>query len=164
MINSYELYLCFFTCLTFSFRHQKVPTFPEFVDYVLNTDVEEYNEHWVPYYLLCTPCHLNYTIIAKTETIADDSRYILDVLKQHGVGQSQAQKDTLTRIHQTGKRSTSTTSRDFYSQLNKEQVKGLYDKYEIDMEMYDYVIEPYLSYAVNTLPPKYAPKLAINQA
>ena len=43
-------------------------------------------------------------------------------------------------------------------QLNKEQVKGLYDKYEIDMEMFNYVIEPYLSYAVNTLPPKYAPK------
>ena len=42
--------------------------------------------------------------------------------------------------------------------MNKEQVKGLYDKYEIDMEMFNYVIEPYLSYALNTLPPKYAPK------
>ena len=83
------------------------------------------------------------------------------MLKQHGIGQSQAGKDTLTRIHQTGKKSSSTTSRDFYSQLNKEQVKGLYDKYEIDMVMYDYVIEPYLSYAVNTLPPKYAPKQVI---
>jgi hypothetical protein len=83
------------------------------------------------------------------------------VLKQHGIGQSQAAKDTLTRIHQTGKKSSSTTSRDFYSQLNKEQVKGLYDKYEIDMVMYDYVIEPYLSFAVNTLPPKYAPKQVI---
>ena len=36
-------------------------------------------------------------------------------------------------------------------------MKGLYDKYEVDMEMFDYIIEPYLSYAVNTLPPKYAP-------
>merc|ERR1719427_541820 len=115
-------------------RHRRVPTFPEFVDYLLDTEVEEYNEHWVPYYLLCTPCHLNYTILAKTETIEDDSRYILEVLKQHGVGHSQAQKETLARIHQTGKKSTSTTSRDFFSQLNKEQVKGLFDKYEVDME------------------------------
>ena len=37
--------------------------------------------------------------------------------------------------------------RDFFSQLNKEAVKGLYDKYVIDMEMWDYRIEPYLSYA-----------------
>jgi hypothetical protein len=34
----------------------------------------KYNEHWLPYYLLCTPCHLNYTIIAKMDTIEDDSR------------------------------------------------------------------------------------------
>ena len=27
------------------------------------------------------------------------------------------------------------------------QVKSLYDKYEVDMEMWDYRIEPYLSYA-----------------
>ena len=59
-----------------SCRYQKAPTFPEFVDYVLDTDVESYNEHWVPYYLLCTPCHLNYTVIAKTESIGDDSRLI----------------------------------------------------------------------------------------
>ena len=37
-------------------------------------------------------------------------------------------------------------------------MKALYDKYEIDMEMFQYVIEPYLSFALNTLPPKYAPK------
>ena len=91
-------------------------------------------------------------------------RYILEVLKRHGIGQSKAQKETLTRIHQTGKKSTSSTSREYFSQLNKEQVKGLYDKYEIDMEMFDYVIEPYLSYAVNTLPPKYAPKQTIVNA
>ena len=85
-------------------------------------------------------------------------RYILDVLKMHGLSQSLAQKETLVKIHQTGRKSSSATSREYYMQLNKEQVKGLYDKYEIDMEMFNYVIEPYLSYAVNTLPPKYAPK------
>ena len=56
-------------------RYKGIPTFPEFVDYLLSTDVEMYNEHWLPYYLLCTPCHLNYTVIAKTEDIADDSRW-----------------------------------------------------------------------------------------
>merc|ERR1712016_103903 len=30
--------------------------------------------HTLPYYLLCTPCHLNYTVIAKTEDIQGDSR------------------------------------------------------------------------------------------
>ena len=60
-----------------SFRFKKVPTFPEFVDFLLSTEVETYNEHWLPYYLLCTPCHLNYTVIAKTEDIYDDSRSLM---------------------------------------------------------------------------------------
>ena len=51
-----------------------MPTFSEFVDFLLSTEVETYNEHWLPYYLLCTPCHLNYTVIARTEDIKDDSR------------------------------------------------------------------------------------------
>ena len=71
------------------------------------------------------------------------------------------------RIHQTGGKPSQSTAREFFSQLNKEsvrsvlkrsfdndlqltttsQVKSLYDKYEVDMEMWDYRIEPYLSYA-----------------
>ena len=84
----------------------------------------------------------------------------MEILKQRGIGQSRAQSETLSKIHQTGKISSSSTSREYFTQLNKEQVKSLYNKYEIDMEMFDYVIEPYLTFAVNTLPPKYAPKLA----
>ena len=89
-------------------------------------------------------------------------RYILEILKLHGISQSSSQKETLAKIHQTGKKPSSYTSKDFYSGLNKDQVKGLYDKYEVDMEMFDYVIEPYLSYALNTLPPKYAPNQDLN--
>ena len=51
-----------------------MPTFSDFVNFLLSTEVETYNEHWLPYYLLCTPCHLNYTVIARTEDIKDDSR------------------------------------------------------------------------------------------
>ena len=58
-------------------RYRKVPTFSEFVDYLLETEVEDYNEHWLPFYLLCTPCHLNYSVIAKTEDIQEDSRLVV---------------------------------------------------------------------------------------
>ena len=85
-------------------------------------------------------------------------RYILEILRLHGLGESSAQREHLAKVHQTGRVSSSSSSREYFSQLNKEQVKALYDKYEIDMEMFQYVIEPYLSFALNTLPPKYAPK------
>ena len=62
-------------------RYKKVPTFSEFVDYLVTTEVEVYNEHWLPYYLLCTPCHLNYTVIARTEDIRDDSRSVANTVE-----------------------------------------------------------------------------------
>ena len=43
----------------------------------------------------------------------------------------------------------------YFGQLEKEQVKMLYDKYELDFLMFEYEIEPYLAYAVNLLMPKY---------
>ena len=74
-------------------RYKKVPTFSEFVDYLVTTEVEVYNEHWLPYYLLCTPCHLNYTVIARTEDIRDDSRSVVELetkvhpkVRNHGEG------------------------------------------------------------------------------
>ena len=60
-----------------------MPTFSEFVDFLLSSEVETYNEHWLPYYLLCTPCHLNYTVIARTEDIRDDSRSLTLIYVRH---------------------------------------------------------------------------------
>ena len=88
-------------------------------------------------------------------------RYILEILKLHGISSS-SKEETLAKIHQTGRKSSSSTSKEYYSGLSKDQVKGLYDKYQVDMEMFDYIIEPYLSFALNTLPPKYAPKQDMN--
>jgi len=42
------------------------PTFREFVDYMIETDLGSYgDDHWMPYYLFCTPCLVKYDIIAK---------------------------------------------------------------------------------------------------
>jgi len=42
------------------------PTFREFVNYVIDTDLGSYgDDHWMPYYLFCTPCLVKYDIITK---------------------------------------------------------------------------------------------------
>lgn len=40
------------------------PTFTEFVKYVTETH-GRVDEHWAPIYKFCTPCVVNFTIIAK---------------------------------------------------------------------------------------------------
>ena len=47
---------------------RKEPSFVEFIDYLLDTPVENYDEHWKPQYLLCPPCHFNFDVIAKMDT------------------------------------------------------------------------------------------------
>lgn len=40
------------------------PTFEEFVRYVTETR-GRVDEHWAPIYDFCTPCSINFTVIAK---------------------------------------------------------------------------------------------------
>lgn len=35
------------------------------------------DEHWAPIYTFCTPCSINYTLIAKLETFQRDTEYII---------------------------------------------------------------------------------------
>lgn len=64
------------------------PTFYEFVAYLTDKyRVEDkeftFDEHWAPYYRFCSPCAVNFTVIAKVETLKRDSAY---VIQQLGLG------------------------------------------------------------------------------
>ena len=52
------------------------PTFPQFVDYLLRTPVEHYNDHWLPYWLHCHLCDQVFDVVGKFETIQQDTQYI----------------------------------------------------------------------------------------
>ena len=41
------------------------PTFVEFVEYLIRTPIEMYNDHWLPNWIHCQVCTQNYDIIGK---------------------------------------------------------------------------------------------------
>lgn len=47
--------------------HLGVPTFSQFVQHILDQHAshQQLNEHWVPASQFCTPCLVNYTVLAK---------------------------------------------------------------------------------------------------
>merc|ERR1711971_1382315 len=49
------------------------PTWREFVTYLLNTPVTKFDEHWMPIWMLCSPCIVKYDVIAKMETFSEDT-------------------------------------------------------------------------------------------
>ncbi|KAG7171096.1 Carbohydrate sulfotransferase 14-like 2, partial [Homarus americanus] len=58
-------------------RIQVIPTFKEFVSFLVEEEIQEYDDHWTPISYTCGLCYINYTAIIHTETYQDDIRYIM---------------------------------------------------------------------------------------
>ncbi|CAG5100034.1 Similar to CHST8: Carbohydrate sulfotransferase 8 (Homo sapiens) [Cotesia congregata] len=116
------------------------PTWKEFVNYLIDTDLEIYSDdHWIPYYLYCTPCSLNYTYILKVETLDLDQSLIIEKLNL---------KNKIHPIHRhKGSQDKLNPSKIYFRQLTQQQISELYNKYKLDFEMFDYSAEIYYSYA-----------------
>ncbi|XP_042327146.1 carbohydrate sulfotransferase 14-like [Sceloporus undulatus] len=53
-------------------------TFPEFLRFLLDEDVERMNEHWMPIYNLCQPCAVRYDFIGSYERLQEDANFVLE--------------------------------------------------------------------------------------
>jgi len=49
--------------------------------------------------------------------------------------------------HKTYSKEKEETSKRYFSQLTKEEVTRLYEKYQLDFELFDYKVDDYLKYA-----------------
>jgi len=119
------------------YQQENVPTFREFVEYILNQRVPTLNQHWIPVYNLCMPCLVNYTIIGRKESIEEDADFIL---KNIGID------DNVPNSHVSNGKSTEKTLKEFYSELDRDLLERLYKLYEMDFLLFDYSINNYYSY------------------
>ncbi|XP_055491781.1 carbohydrate sulfotransferase 14 [Leucoraja erinacea] len=55
-------------------------SFSEFLQYLVDEDVETMNEHWMPVYNLCQPCAVMYDYIGSYERLHSDARYVLQTV------------------------------------------------------------------------------------
>lgn len=138
------------------------PTFREFVAYLIKDDAirlamifylkviknncfylifDRFDDHWIPFYLFCTPCLVRYDVIAHVETLFRDQIYTIRVADLEG-------QITPLWTHLTkGQRSAGDTARKYFKQLNKWQVQQLFEKYRLDFELFGYDHEEYINYA-----------------
>ncbi|KAK4029950.1 carbohydrate sulfotransferase 11 isoform X1 [Daphnia magna] len=114
------------------------PTFAEFVSYLIDTDLTLYaDDHWIPYYLFCTPCLINYDVIIQFETLQEDVQLLLNLIGEKR-GPSWKHSASVGR-------SKTELIRSYYGQLSRETIGKLHDKYRIDFELFGYSIDGYLS-------------------
>lgn len=143
------------------------PTWREFVLYLINTDIASYgDDHWMPYYLFCTPCSLNYDIIAKVfnsiginsksfdlklfeklflklqvESLQRDQEFALKELGLDNLIKPQWKHRVNSHVN---------AAKIYFSQLSKQLVHDLYKKYQLDFELFGYESREYFDYATST--------------
>ena len=120
------------------------PTFPEFVNFVINQtknlEFFQWNRvlGWYPYYYKCRPCDITYDAIIKYENILEEEKYITDKKEFNNIVDTSYSPNSISRQEEI-----------FYSQLTKSEILNLHKIYLIDFEMFSYNLEPYLTYAIS---------------
>lgn len=111
-----------------------MPTFQEFITYLIQESSDNYDHHWNQYYKHCSPCEIDYNFILKLDNHSPkELEYIsskLNVQKE-----SLQNHQATTDFHRTCK---------YFQKLSCGTILQLYEKYKIDFEMFDYKVEKYL--------------------
>ncbi|KAK7078696.1 hypothetical protein SK128_015279 [Halocaridina rubra] len=115
-----------------------VPTFAQFVQYIIDQRKKRrpINEHWIPMNDFCTPCLNNFDIIAKVETLEEDTNYIVYKTGVENIIKSQV-------LNRANGKSTTDVTEYYICQLTNQQFLDLVDLYKYDIELFDYDIHKY---------------------
>ncbi|XP_045136780.1 carbohydrate sulfotransferase 11-like isoform X2 [Portunus trituberculatus] len=103
-------------------------TFSAFVNYVNSLTEPHFNEHWRPYHQLCFPCAIKYDVIAKYETLTDDSERFLRLIG--------APDDLHYPSYLPSK--TASLLPQYMANLSRAQRHDLYQVYRRDFEAFQY--------------------------
>ncbi|CAG2061997.1 unnamed protein product, partial [Timema podura] len=122
-------------------KNPRWPFFSEFVNYLvdIHNSGEPFDMHWTPITEFCTPCQVNFHLIAKFETLQEDQNYLIhmsglqDIIKPEWKNPAKGY-------------STNKLVASYYSQLTKMQILQLYNIYRYDFELFDYTLDGYLDH------------------
>ena len=129
-----------------------IPTFREFVEYLTNFPAEEFNEHWIPFHISCTPCHINYSSILHLETIDRDFRYLNNITGLKLKLKHNRRSEPLIEDYQNlapndePKIKQELIERYYFQKISTKTLNKLYTVYTIDFEMFGYSISPFDTY------------------
>lgn len=120
-------------------EYRKEPTFEEYVDYLIDTDVDSYDEHWKPISRHCHVCEFPFDYIIRYENFSDEIKYLVRVLQEGGRLPAKFHLQWENR----GGTDEDTTAR-YLSQVTQHKLWLLYEKYHQDFLYFGYTIDDYI--------------------
>ncbi|XP_064111504.1 carbohydrate sulfotransferase 11-like [Macrobrachium nipponense] len=104
---------------------------PEFVDFLTLGRGQLADDHWSSYMSLCHPCAIDYDVIAKLETLQEDSDKFLRLIEA-------PEYLHFPNTSRTSRRTDSVLWSDYQRQLSSHQLSALYKAYGRDFELFGY--------------------------
>lgn len=134
-------------------KYPKGPTFREFLQFLVAhyKSGGRFDEHWSPVYSFCTPCSINFTLIAKVETFQRDSEYII---RQAGLETLLLNKLPRGKARAIANRAASNTKNlvpRYFAQIDEQLLTEVLEIYQLDFELFGYNSTKYYSYVQETL-------------
>ena len=119
-------------------RARIIPTFKEFVTYVLDEAREghQLDMHWTPVFSFCNPCQVNLTHIIKFETLDRDTHELLQ--KAHLTHLLPPNGKLMKQNMAKGYEKTSSIVDMYLKELTPGLLNGLRNLYNIDFELFGY--------------------------
>ncbi|XP_020282021.1 carbohydrate sulfotransferase 11-like [Pseudomyrmex gracilis] len=121
-------------------RLKIVPTFREFLEWLLKQPPRHDDVHWAQYHTHCAVCNVSYNFILKLDDYTlGEINYVLLKLKLD------RDKVYLPRLQRTRAEASNfdVTCR-YFSNLTTDMVSQLYERYKMDFKMYNYKPDKYL--------------------
>ncbi|XP_071519939.1 carbohydrate sulfotransferase 10-like [Panulirus ornatus] len=126
------------------------PTFPEFVDFVIDSTkslktAQDWIENvvcWLPYWVQCGVCASDYQMVLKLETMTRDEQFLAQV----------ADLKEIQDVHEwrnqgDAEGSSATVLPHYFKNLTQRQVRLLYQRYKLDFDLFGYSVDEYLKFA-----------------
>ena len=120
----------------------------EFIQHVLNTRPEQYDEHYRPVYILCATCVFKYNYIIKYELINVEEPLFIREMEASGINVLNLLSLTFcyfldileSRWMNSNKMNISDTQllETYFDLLTEEEIAGLYQIYRLDFRQFDY--------------------------
>nr|XP_053643949.1 carbohydrate sulfotransferase 10-like isoform X1 [Cherax quadricarinatus] len=126
------------------------PTFSEFVDYVIDStknfktaaDWEKNVVCWTPYWVQCGVCASDYQVIIKLETMTTDEEFLAQIANLKEIQNLHEWRN----LRNSPATSTATQSR-YFKSLTKRQILLLFQRYQLDFELFGYSADEYLNFS-----------------
>ncbi|XP_075888549.1 carbohydrate sulfotransferase 12-like [Nelusetta ayraudi] len=107
------------------------PTFYQFIQFLIDTKTERpFDGHWRQMHRLCHPCQIQYDFVGHLETLDEDTKHLLRLLRV----------DNVVEFPKAGNRNVSKSSwvSDWFKGIPVDELRKLYKLFEPDFRLFGY--------------------------